>query len=397
MTTLLLPPAEIAMLRTMKGLAYLLAVMITLDRHYPGRAFRADQVALVAGIDARTASKQLQELSTLDRVILTSSGYVLTQGGRAMFLSATEAQDLAQFPQAQAQQALEAQNDSTRSVRALKKEEEEEDSLIKKEDSSTSSDSDTQSVGKAGIDVTTKAVLSATSLLDRFENGVFLHGLDLERIHARMALGWVAQAYNQRARLSNPSGLVYSRLKDESNPRPQTKYYECWSQYLPDEYLEAAGVAVIRTCDSCGTQFAKRKEYEDHLVMMMVCEYGCGARFHDAGLLEAHYRSEHTVIQPVVVTRVEANSEVANAWAQTLSVLQSQMPRASFSAWVYPTKVIGYDGSVVTIGARNNYACEWLESRISSAAQRILVGIMNKDVTISFMTSAEIGDEDSDD
>src|SRR5689334_2759769 len=99
MTTLLLPPAEVAKIRALKGLSYVLAVMILLDRHHPGRGFRPEEIALIAGMDVRTVGRQLQDLSVLDRAILTGAGYVLTEGGRALFLMpAAEAEDLALSP-----------------------------------------------------------------------------------------------------------------------------------------------------------------------------------------------------------------------------------------------------------------------------------------------------------
>ncbi len=42
-----------------------------------------------------------------------------------------------------------------------------------------------------------------------------------------------------------------------------------------------------------------------------------------------------------------------------------------------------------TIGVRNAYARDWLESRLSSTATRLLMGIMNQDIDIQFVVSSD--------
>jgi len=81
------------------------------------------------------------------------------------------------------------------------------------------------------------------------------------------------------------------------------------------------------------------------------------------------------------------------AWQSVLGQLQMEMPKASFDTWVRDTKPLSYDNGTLTIGARNAYARDWLESRLSSTVSRLLTGIMNLSVGINFVISQGNGDE----
>jgi chromosomal replication initiator protein len=77
------------------------------------------------------------------------------------------------------------------------------------------------------------------------------------------------------------------------------------------------------------------------------------------------------------------------AWQSALGQLQMEMPKASFDTWVRDTRIVSFDSGTFTIGVRNAYARDWLESRLSSTATRLLMGIMNQDVDIQFVVSGD--------
>jgi chromosomal replication initiator protein len=79
------------------------------------------------------------------------------------------------------------------------------------------------------------------------------------------------------------------------------------------------------------------------------------------------------------------------AWQSVLGQLQMEMPRASFDTWVRDTKPMSYADGLLTVGVRNAYARDWLESRLASTVSRLLIGIMNSNVSVSFVVSN--GDE----
>jgi len=75
------------------------------------------------------------------------------------------------------------------------------------------------------------------------------------------------------------------------------------------------------------------------------------------------------------------------AWQSVLGQLQMEMPRASFDTWVRDTRPIGFDKGMITVGVRNAYARDWLESRLASTVNRLLIGILNSNVAVSFVVS----------
>ncbi|PJH76266.1 MAG: chromosomal replication initiator protein DnaA [Anaerolineae bacterium CG_4_9_14_0_8_um_filter_58_9] len=79
--------------------------------------------------------------------------------------------------------------------------------------------------------------------------------------------------------------------------------------------------------------------------------------------------------------------DVERAWQSALGQLQMEMPKASFDTWVRDTRIVDFEEGVFTIGVRNAYARDWLESRLSSTVTRLLMGIMNRDIDVQFVVS----------
>jgi chromosomal replication initiator protein len=76
------------------------------------------------------------------------------------------------------------------------------------------------------------------------------------------------------------------------------------------------------------------------------------------------------------------------AWKSVLGQLQMEMPRASFDTWVRDTRPVSYDQGVLTVGVQNAYARDWLESRLASTVSRLLIGVLNSNVSVDFVVSA---------
>src|SRR5512143_3749631 len=75
------------------------------------------------------------------------------------------------------------------------------------------------------------------------------------------------------------------------------------------------------------------------------------------------------------------------AWQSVLGQLQMEMTRASFDTWVRDTRTVSYEHGVLTVGVRNAYALDWLESRLASTVSRLLIGILNSNVAVDFIVS----------
>jgi chromosomal replication initiator protein len=85
------------------------------------------------------------------------------------------------------------------------------------------------------------------------------------------------------------------------------------------------------------------------------------------------------------------------AWHSVLAQLQMEMPRASFDTWVRDTHPLAYENGIITIGVRNAYARDWLESRLASTVSRLLIGILNSNVSVNFVvTQADENDSHTD-
>lgn len=89
----------------------------------------------------------------------------------------------------------------------------------------------------------------------------------------------------------------------------------------------------------------------------------------------------------------------SQAWQAALGQLQMQMPQSSYDTWVKDTGVIDYKDQQFTIGVKNAYVRDWLESRLSSTVSQVLAGIMGVPQNIRFVVvnqqdSPLIDDED---
>lgn len=283
-------------------------------------------------------------------------------------------------------------NMSTQNARALKKEEEE--SFGIKSHESTSTDLSAQNVRALEIapGVTTERILLATSMLDGFGEGVFLHGLEHADIHPRMALGWIAQAFTERERLDNPVGLVYSRLKDAKEPKPRVKYYEGWESFLPDEFLQVIGLLEL-TCRACNQTFETVDAFKEHQAFTMKCEMGCGASFHRLEDLEAHHAS-HTPNVDVYMLLAD-ESRGAKAWQMVKGELAVDIPKASFDTWVKDADAVVFEAGQLTICVRNAYARDWLTDRLTSKIEAMLKNFTHEAIKVRFVVGAVDVEEDT--
>jgi chromosomal replication initiator protein len=85
--------------------------------------------------------------------------------------------------------------------------------------------------------------------------------------------------------------------------------------------------------------------------------------------------------------------DAMQAWQSALGQLQMEMPKASFDTWVRDTQIHSYEDGLFTIGVSNAYARDWLESRLSSTVTRLLMGIMNQPVDVTFIVNSNGNDE----
>lgn len=387
MTTTLLPKEQVDVLRSIGDAANVLVALLLIDRLYPGRSTRPDELSMLLDKDRRSVERRLVSLCASDRVCFDGRGYVLLEGGRALLLASTpslesrtgtpemvtESDDFdqalalspateeAQAPQDQAPtevitlEATDPEPGGTHAMRALL--EEEEDIHLNPIDKNTSSsDSNAQSVQtKPVLKPTTLEILDATELL--FEKTMTTAGI--ENKPRRMVIGWVAQAWDQRRHLRSPQGLIYARLS--ANAQPQQKYYDHPRDYLPENYLVRLGLAQPKP------QVVEPDSEPEP----------------DEGSVTPELDTDDSVNEPVSGSRLTP----AQAWQSVLGQLQMEMHRAPFDTWVRDTKPVRFHQNKLFVGAGNSYTCGWLTDRLKSTVERLLVGILNQSVEVEFVVS----------
>ena len=73
-------------------------------------------------------------------------------------------------------------------------------------------------------------------------------------------------------------------------------------------------------------------------------------------------------------------------WGQVLNRLQLDMPKASYETWAKDTLALSLEKNVMTVYARNAYAKDWLESRMTAVVQNILKDILEHPVSVRFVS-----------
>jgi hypothetical protein len=441
MTTLLTSKQTDA-LRSIGDSAFVLFALWMIDSNFPGRMTTAEELMpyLHPTIkDKRKITSQLNALCASGRLTQTSAGYVLLEGGRALLLGMTgtangtkdlalsspasavagtlTAQALTEIIDADESSSAYLSESDARKLRAslLKKKIEEEEFFYKNKSSSSDSSelncaqnsrnlrigneishtAATLKVGESanipevtgytfedgtpvfqmdrgdGTMITTREILDATEVIDGF--GYITPGLPVDAIKPELALAWIAKAYDDRERLTNaPAGLVFSRLRDTTKPNAPRKYLKDPMSYLPDEYCTELGL-IKYDCKSCiEAKFSTRGALEEHVQKMHV-------------LPEMEAESSEEPVD--ALNALDSDDVGSQLWKSVLDALQMDMPRASFDTWVRDTRAVYYDGTALSVGARNQYCRDWLESRLTDTVETRLHEILNQPVSISFVVA----------
>lgn len=194
------------------------------------------------------------------------------------------------------------------------------------------------------IELTTEKILSETAQL--FGKETIAFGVSDRDPSLAMAL--VAHAYDQRLKLAKPQIFVYRRL--QNNAEPEKKYRINPLDYLPNAFLHALGLAELQVVD-----VAVDEEVE------------------------------------AVTEELDTESKEYLAWQEVLKALQMDMPRASYDTWMRDTYGFNFDGKVFKVHVRNEYARDWLMSRMTKEVNQLLrVQLQDDVVTVQFVTGKVI-------
>ncbi len=78
-----------------------------------------------------------------------------------------------------------------------------------------------------------------------------------------------------------------------------------------------------------------------------------------------------------------------DAWQYVLGQLQGEMSRAMYETWVKPLRPLGYQQQVLTVGAYNSYARDWVDNRLRSRITKLLEGALNEPVQVRILVTNE--------
>lgn len=86
-------------------------------------------------------------------------------------------------------------------------------------------------------------------------------------------------------------------------------------------------------------------------------------------------------------TREGEGISLPNIWERVIDLIKPDTIRASFDRYVKDTRAVRYDGNTLFVIAHDAESCEWLEARVQRSAERLLVGILNQEVSVSFLVA----------
>lgn len=97
-----------------------------------------------------------------------------------------------------------------------------------------------------------------------------------------------------------------------------------------------------------------------------------------------------TVLKPSREPLTENETKIYRAWRTFMDWMSIEMPKASFNNYLRRTVVVGREADTITIGAQDQNARDWLEARLTSTAERQLIGSLDEMVKIKFVVTGDL-------
>lgn len=77
-------------------------------------------------------------------------------------------------------------------------------------------------------------------------------------------------------------------------------------------------------------------------------------------------------------------------WSAAKSQLQLELSKAMYDTWVRDVELIEFGGETIMLGATNDYARDWLTDRLNSKIERIITGIIGKEIKVQFVVLDDV-------
>ena len=81
----------------------------------------------------------------------------------------------------------------------------------------------------------------------------------------------------------------------------------------------------------------------------------------------------------------ETTAAAETLWSSTLLQLEQELPRATFDTWIRDLIPISFQDSILTLGAGNAYARDWVQERVSQTIRRVLETVSGAEIAISIV------------
>lgn len=95
----------------------------------------------------------------------------------------------------------------------------------------------------------------------------------------------------------------------------------------------------------------------------------------------------------VVVSKATSGKDGTNGgkvWKAVRSQLQMELSKAVFDTWLKDIEVIEFGDDALVLGATNEYASDWLNERMRTKIERIIKGILDKEILVHFMVKDNV-------
>jgi len=101
------------------------------------------------------------------------------------------------------------------------------------------------------------------------------------------------------------------------------------------------------------------------------------------------------VVQVENPDNADSECPFLGGWGQVLEQLEAVFPRASFDTWIRETWPVGLSDGILTVGARNSYAAEWLNQRLRELAGKLSSELLGEVVKVNFVVDHGAQDDDA--
>ena len=364
MSTLAIPPKRVQLYRVLWD-RWIIVLRILLDLGAMSHPVKWRAVADTLLVDKKTCQKYIAGLLRDGHLAQAGEGVMLTQAGMDVLLDQGEGNF----------SLLVGGINTGENVSPLVVE------VVNIESESVKLTSTTPKLGKnPGEKFSPQAKLVIEHIPDLFDSSKLTTEKLPPIVIDEIFLGIVAYAYDKRTTLNSPVGFIHYSVSTDK--RPGMDYCKNYADYLPESFLEAIGL-LQKVCPRCEAVFQALTAFEAHWSECIMTQQPDDET---EELETPEIKADSTV---TVGLKDGQGLNATQAWQSVLGQLQTEMPRHTFETWVRDARAVHYQDNVLRVGVVNAYARDWLENRLQSTVERLLVGILNREVTVQFVVAVE--------